>query len=173
MHGWIPEGVIPFGSVQNFLTPNQMAISKNRKKATEDNFCTVISQYSSCPITHVNFVLEPKGGHVDPFAENFNESFVERNLEKMFNIESLGWPNEDPVSDYDKEKIERFEKSIKHKDNCYYVSNTKINSSANEDTKMSKGNVRSVSNTFKFGRPKRKAKMKVGKHRPDDPYIWY
>lgn len=117
----IPEGVIPFGSVQNFLTPNQMAISKNRKKATEDNFCTVMSQYSSCPITHVNFVLEPKGGHVDPFAENFNESFVERNLEKTFSIESLGLPNEDPVSDYDKEKIERFEKSIKHKDNCYYV----------------------------------------------------
>lgn len=59
---------------------------------------------------------------MDPFAENFHESFVEHNLEKMFSVESPGLRNEEnPVSDYDKEKIERFEKSIKYKNNCYYV----------------------------------------------------
>lgn len=56
-----------------------------------------------------------------PFAECFNDSFVEPNLGKMFSVEYLGLSNEDPVSDYDKELIEQFEMSINHKGDCYYV----------------------------------------------------
>ena len=48
---------------------------------------------------------------------------VEKSLEKMFHVDSLGSSlNEDKsVSDYDKAKIKEFENSIHYRNNAYYV----------------------------------------------------
>ena len=54
--------------------------------------------------------------------EIFDESQVERNLEKMFDVGSLGIsPEEQSVCDYDKRKIKEFENSIKFNDNTYHI----------------------------------------------------
>ena len=89
----------------------------------ESNFYTIISNYSHCPISGVNFVLNPKKSYSDPIGELFDESLIERNLEKMFDVDSLGSSlNEDKsVSNYDKAKIKEFENSIHYRNNAYYV----------------------------------------------------
>ena len=53
----------------------------------------------------------------DPFVEIFDESQVERNLGKMFAVDSQSISPEQSVCDYDKRKIEEFENSIPA-DNC-------------------------------------------------------
>ena len=66
--------------------------------------------------------MNPIKSYSDPFAEIFVESQVERNLEKMFDVDSLGISSEDEViCDYDKHKIMEFEKSIEFRDNAYHV----------------------------------------------------
>ena len=66
--------------------------------------------------------MNPIKSYPDPFAETFVESQVERNLEKMFDVDSLGISSEDEViCDYDQHKIMEFEKSIEFRDNAYHV----------------------------------------------------
>ena len=68
------------------------------------------------------FCNEPDKELPDPFAEIFVESQVERNLEKMFDVDSLGISSEDEaICDYDQHKIMEFEKSIEFRDNAYHV----------------------------------------------------
>ena len=63
-----------------------------------------------------------KKNYPDAFSEFFNESSVEHNLEKMFDVDSFGSINENElVSDYNKSQIKKFEESIYFKDNAYYV----------------------------------------------------
>ena len=38
----------------------------------------------------MNYVLNPKKSYSDPIGVFFEESSVERNLEKMFHVDSLG-----------------------------------------------------------------------------------
>ena len=97
--------VSPFGNSQHFLHKNQMRPLRNKKvKLLENDYHTIISNYSHCPISRVNFVLNPKKSDSDPVGELFDESLVERNLEKMFGVNSLGssFNADDSVSDYDK-----------------------------------------------------------------------
>ena len=49
-----------------------------------------MSEYSTCSQTKVNFVMNPIKNYLDLFAEIFDESQVKRNLEKMFDVDSLG-----------------------------------------------------------------------------------
>ena len=54
----------------------------------------------------VNFVMNLIKSYPDPFSEIFDESQAERNLEKMFDMDSLGIsPEEQSLCDYDKGKL--------------------------------------------------------------------
>ena len=116
-----PQGIIPFGNAQNFLYRSQITPSEVCQKSV-NHYSTIISQFSSVPTTHVNFVMNPKQSYFDPLSEIFNESHVERNIDKMFSCESLGISDDQECpSDYDKEKIREFENSIEYKDNAYHI----------------------------------------------------
>ena len=65
--------------------------------------------------------MNPIKSYPDPFVEIFDESQVERNLKKMFDVDSLGISPEQSVCNYDKRKIKEFENSIKFKDNAYHI----------------------------------------------------
>ena len=66
--------------------------------------------------------MNPIKSYPDPFAEIFDESQVERNLEKIYDVDSLGIsPEEQSVCDYDKRKIKVFENSIKFIDNAHHI----------------------------------------------------
>ena len=70
----------------------------------------------------MNFVLHPVHSYPDPLCPLFPESNVERNLDNMFNIESLGIPNsEENISDYDSQQIAKFQNSIKFINGHYEV----------------------------------------------------
>ena len=75
------------------------------------------------PYLWSKFRIDPKKSYSDPIGEMFDESLVERNLKKMFDVDSLGSSlNEDKsVSDYDKTKIKEFENSIHYWKNAYDV----------------------------------------------------
>ena len=81
-----------------------------------------MSEYSLCSATRADLVMNPIKTYPDPFAEIFDEIQVEKNLEKIFDVNSLGIsPEEQSVCDYDKRKIKEFENSIKFKDNAYHI----------------------------------------------------
>ena len=77
----IPEGIIPFGNVNNLLYPNQI-VKSAPVNSTNNNFNAIIAEHK-CPSTFVNFVLEPKYSYEDPFESFFDESLVERRIDKM------------------------------------------------------------------------------------------
>ena len=117
----IPQGIIPFGNAQNFLYRSQITPSEVSQENV-NHYSTIISQFSSVPTTHINFVLNPKQSYFDPLSEVFSESQVERNIDKMFSCESLGISDDqESTSDYDKAKIREFEESIEYKDNSYHI----------------------------------------------------
>lgn len=64
-------------------------------------------------------MLEPQSKYLDPL-ECFAESSVERTVEKIFSLETVGIL-EDSVSDYDRVKIDAFRSSITFRDGCYFV----------------------------------------------------
>lgn len=68
----IATGIIPFRNMSNFLLLEQNPEMEAEKNVC-DNYYTNISWYSSCPITHMNFVLEPKSEYLDPFINSFQE----------------------------------------------------------------------------------------------------
>ena len=112
------QGVIPFGNIQNFLYPNQ--IEKIKSSQPCNNFSTILTKHK-CPSTFVNFVLEPKHSYDDPFESFFDESLVERRIDKMLSCDSLGIDENDGVSDYDAEKINKFKESIELINGEYHV----------------------------------------------------
>ena len=72
--------------------------------------------------THVNFFMNPKSSYPDPSQCLFPESFVERNLDMMFQTEGLGIDSkENAITDYDSVKIKELENSIKFEDGHYNV----------------------------------------------------
>ena len=113
------SGIIPFGNIQHFLYPSQIEAAKLSKPSS--NFNTLVAKYK-CPSTLVNFVLEPKLSYDDPFESFFDESLVERRVDKMLSCDSLGInENEDSISDYDAVKIEKFKNSIELINGEYHV----------------------------------------------------
>lgn len=59
---------------------------------------------------------------MDP-KNTYPESFPERKLEKMFNVNSAAssFDKDELITNYDRSEIEKFQKSILLKNNCYYV----------------------------------------------------
>ena len=114
----IPQGIMPFGNVHSFLLPSQ--IQKISGEAISSNYNSIIAS-STCRSTFVNFVLEPKHSYEDPLNSIFNESLVERRIDKWLSCEELGLEGKDEVSSYDTERIEKFRNSIELIDGKYHV----------------------------------------------------
>ena len=114
-----PKGIIPFGNVKHFLYPNQIQHVKSSRQAN-NNFSTIVSQHK-CKSTFVNFVLDPKHSYDDPFHNFFDDSMVERRVDKMLTCDSLGIDEKDSISDYDADKIKSFKDSIELINGEYHV----------------------------------------------------
>ena len=66
--------------------------------------------------------MSPKSSYEDVFDIFFDESMVERRLDKMFSVESLGLSEEvDSLSTYDQQKVKEFEEAAEFKDGTWYV----------------------------------------------------
>ena len=115
-------GVFSVWQLPTFFHKNQVTPTKVQEKPSQHNYHAIVSEYSTCSDTRVNFVTNPIESYPDYFAEIFDKSQVERNLEKMFDVDLLGIsPEEQSVYNYDKRKIKEFENSIKFKDNAYHI----------------------------------------------------
>lgn len=118
----LPQGIAPFGNVQHFLYPHQVSPVRCGISKTIVNYHTTISKYAHCPERQLNSILEPKSSYPDPFPDVFENSNVERNLEKMFAVDSAAASHdEELIGDYDRNRIENFRKSIEFRDNSYFV----------------------------------------------------
>ena len=115
----LASGLVPFGNIDQFLYPHQ--ICKYAGKAIH-NYKTIISSVKECRETITNFVVNPKRTYNDPFESFFDESLVERRIDHMLSIESLGI-NEDPdhVSNYDQMKIDEFKNGIEIRNKQVFV----------------------------------------------------
>ena len=67
--------------------------------------------------------MKPKKSYSDPIGELFDESLVERNFEKIFDVHNLGSSlnEQKSVNDHDKAEIKEFENSLHNRNNAYYV----------------------------------------------------
>ena len=74
-----PTGNSTFGNCQNLLYMNQITPTKVQGKSSQHNYHAILSEYSTCSNTRVNFVMDSIISYRDPFAEIFDESQVERN----------------------------------------------------------------------------------------------
>ena len=115
----VSQGVIPFGNVSHFLLSRQFS-DGNGGGSNASSYQNIIIQHSTCPVTHVNFVLSPKSDYLDP-CQSFEEASAERKQDMMFSLESLGLREENPISNYDRAKIDSFRDSIVYRDKSYYV----------------------------------------------------
>lgn len=116
----VSSGVIPFGNINNYLHHSQIVPVKP-SRITNNNFNSIMSSHK-CPSTLVNFVLEPKLSYDDPFETFFDDSLVERRIDKMLSCESLGIDeNQDSMSDYDAIRVEKFKNSIELINGEYHI----------------------------------------------------
>ena len=89
--GWtlsVPSGQVPFGAVDSFF-PEDMPLYE----ATHLSFKSVMKRTPQVDAFHLCFVLETQSIYLDPVAECFPDSAVQRGLEQMLTLESLGLPN--------------------------------------------------------------------------------
>ena len=113
---WEVDGmVIPYGNVEGFLYPNQICPPPCK---TANNDTIEHTQSDS----RVNFVLSPRNSYFDPLAPCFPESNVERGLDNLFSLESIGINEDSDVSSVDEPIIQQFQDSIEFKDGKYHVS---------------------------------------------------
>ena len=115
----LEQGIIPFGNVNIFLYPNQRYQISNNSQVS--NFVDIVKQ-NQCPSTFVNFVMEPTHSYDDPMEHFFDESLVERRIDKMLSCDSLGIDEtNESLSDYDRERVNKFRDGIELKDGEYHV----------------------------------------------------
>jgi len=105
----LPSCIIPFGNVDGFLTDKQL-----KRKYRESNHDSDIDN------SIVNFVLSPCKTSFDPIGSVTRDNQIEDGLDQMFSLESIGISKD--VTDYDQEKINNFESSIKFDGEKYNVS---------------------------------------------------
>ena len=109
---------IPFGNSSHFLYQDQLS-SIAKDDFVETHFSTIIANVQ-CPEYIVNNCVEPQSFYEDGLAPLFDESSIERNIERMVNCDSLASSSESPdLSTYDLKKIKQFESSIEIKDSIY------------------------------------------------------
>ena len=111
-----PTGLVPFGEVKHFLCLEYF-LDKNPECLA---FNSVLESTAEVNPSHLCFVLESGSTYEDPISNFFPDSDMQRGLEKMFSVESLGI-KEHELSDYDERKIALFQQSISFKDNKYYI----------------------------------------------------
>merc|ERR1711888_448547 len=113
----VETGFIPFGNAEHFLYPNEL--SKFESSRIENNFNTIVAPVK-CPISLVNACLEPKAIFPDDLAPLFDESSVERRIDRMLTCDSLGMENvSNDISNYDRDRIAQFEAGILIKDQVF------------------------------------------------------
>ena len=61
----------------------------------------MVNRHSDCPGMLINFVMEPKVSYPDPLVEFFDESDVERRLDKMFDVDTIGLKSDKEISNVD------------------------------------------------------------------------
>ena len=113
-----PSGIAPLGSSEAFLYPRQIAPVESENS---NDFDTMVNRHSDCPSTLINFVMEPKASYPDPLAEFFDESEVERRLDKMFDVDAIGLKSDKEISNVDELQIKKFKESIVYKEGKYFV----------------------------------------------------
>ena len=115
----IGNKIIPFGNSEHFLYPGQVG-NFDGSHSIENNYKTILSEVKCTP-TLVNACLDPKTTYEDGLGPIFDESSVERRIDRMVSCDSLGIHDisDQGVSDYDKGKIAQFEASIEIKDQVY------------------------------------------------------
>ena len=119
LKGWAfstPAGVVPFRAVESFFSKDQTL-----HEVAHLSFNSVMTQTPKVKSSHLCFVLESQPSYLNPLAEFFPDSEVQRGLEQMFNLESLGIHDENHFSDYDQEPVRHFQNAIEFKDGKYYV----------------------------------------------------
>ena len=77
----LSDGLVPYGNVDAFLTPKQIAV----KYRSKDN--------SRMKVNHaiVNFVMNPIGTTFDPIGPVAKDSLIDERLDRMFKVDSLGF----------------------------------------------------------------------------------
>ena len=115
----IENKLIPFGNSEHFLYPGQVG-GYCSSHCIESNYKTILSDIK-CHTTVVNNCLDPKASYEDGFGPIFDDSSVERRLDRMVSCDSLGIEdaNDMSVCDYDRDKIAKFESAIEVKDRIY------------------------------------------------------
>ncbi|CAL4092461.1 unnamed protein product, partial [Meganyctiphanes norvegica] len=113
----IQNKLIPFGNSAHFLYQGQVK-GLNQPSQVENNYHAILAGVH-CPDALVNNCFEPKAIYPDGLAPFFDESSVERRIERMLNCDSLGAEEVKDISQYDKEKIEQFKSAIQIKDQVF------------------------------------------------------
>ena len=118
-----PCRIAPSENGQCFLYEKQIKpVGRKSVVPLENNYHTITSNYSHCPTSRKNFIMNPK--------ELFRSyrwviwwRFGREKFRKKYDFDNLGSSlNEDKsVSDYDKATITEFENSIHNKNSAYYV----------------------------------------------------
>ena len=110
-------GIIPFGDINSFLSSEQSA---KLESSFSLNYNTLLAR-NKCPSTLVNFVLEPHQSYDDPFESFFDQSLMERRMDKFLGCDALADAVPDQLNDYDALKIKQFKDGIELIDGKYHV----------------------------------------------------
>ena len=113
-----PSGIAPLGNSDAFLYPSQIAPVEDENP---NDFDAMVNRHSDCPSTLINFVMEPKASYPDPLAEFFDESDVERRLDKMFDVDAIGLKSDKDINNVDEQQIKKFKESIVYQEGKYFV----------------------------------------------------
>lgn len=113
-----------FGSNRTCSIWRSGTFSLPRHSQDENHECLVFDSMLKSPTLvkplHLCFVLESRSTYDDPLSDDFSDSDVQRRLEKMFSVESLGIREQEEFSNYDEQMVELSQQSISVKDK-YYV----------------------------------------------------
>ena len=115
---------IPIGPTLKFLTKEQLTSLNSTPANCQSNidFNCALNQHSFNE-THINFVLNPIQTYTDTLECIFEESNVERRVDKFFDLETIGIKNSDSadMSNYDLQQIKSFSDSIHFNKGHYEV----------------------------------------------------
>lgn len=103
--------LVPSGNVAHYLTKSEVAAMYR-----------TINYDKSKLNSYVNSVLNPVSVHPDPIGSITSESEVEGHLDRIFQMEAIGIPDDDVNAYSDAEIVESFKQEIKFHDGKYHVS---------------------------------------------------
>lgn len=113
------SGVIPIGNIEHFFSLKQISSNLNPNIDSES-----LNDFEMCQTidkTVVNSAMCPVKQYFDPICDACaSSSDIEGNIEKLFEVESLGIKEND-VSNFDEEQIAKFKSGISLMNNRYYV----------------------------------------------------